>query len=354
MSSAPDRPHPTPRPTARAATAGAPRPAPRSSPREFARTADLVLEGGGVKGIGLAGAVLELDAAGYRFSRVAGTSAGAIAAALIAALNARGRPISELRDILTTVDYPKFESGNILSETEGLLLHMGVHDGDYLVTWLGDALTQIGATKFGDLRLKDPGADANMTAAQRYTLIVDVSDISRGRCVHLPWDFPAYGRQDVDEELIVDAVRASMAIPFFFRPVRFDAPAADFGDQHFDKSKITWVDGGMLSNFPVEVFDRTDGGASRWPTIGIKLAERQTTVPPAKEIHGPVGEAVAALRTLINNTDRYYVPSHNADRTIFVDNAGISATEFGITKAQQDTLFANGRTAAQQFLQNPA
>jgi NTE family protein len=318
--------------------------------RALHRGADLVLEGGGVKGIGLAGAVLALDEAGYRFSRVAGTSAGAIAAALIAALTARGRPVSDLRDILATVEYPKFESGNVLTEASGLLTHMGLHNGDYLVTWLGDALTQIGATKFGDLRLDDAGADTNLTEAQRYTLIVDVSDISRGRCVHLPWDFPAYGRPDIDEESIVGAVRASMAIPFFFRPVRFEAPAVDFGDQHFEKSKITWVDGGMLSNFPVEVFDRTDGGAARWPTLGIKLSARQTVVAPAKEIHGAVGEAMAALHTLVNNDERFYVPSRNADRTIFVDNAGIAATDFAITKAQQDTLFANGQSAAHQFL----
>ena len=51
---------------------------------------DLVLEGGGVKGIGLVGAVLTLGDAGYRFPRVAGTSAGAITAALIAALQRAG------------------------------------------------------------------------------------------------------------------------------------------------------------------------------------------------------------------------------------------------------------------------
>ena len=47
---------------------------------------DLVLEGGGVKGIGLVGAVLTLSGSGYVFPRVAGTSAGAIVAALVAAL----------------------------------------------------------------------------------------------------------------------------------------------------------------------------------------------------------------------------------------------------------------------------
>ena len=36
---------------------------------------DLVLEGGGVKGIGLVGAISVLEEYGYRFQRVAGTSA---------------------------------------------------------------------------------------------------------------------------------------------------------------------------------------------------------------------------------------------------------------------------------------
>ena len=40
--------------------------------------ADLVLEGGGVKGLGTAGAVMGLLDAGYRFQRVAGTSVGAV------------------------------------------------------------------------------------------------------------------------------------------------------------------------------------------------------------------------------------------------------------------------------------
>ncbi|HTU96649.1 MAG TPA: patatin-like phospholipase family protein, partial [Solirubrobacteraceae bacterium] len=59
--------------------------------------ADLALEGGGVKGIGIVGAVSALAEAGYRFQRVAGTSAGAIAAALIAAISQRGAPMTALR-----------------------------------------------------------------------------------------------------------------------------------------------------------------------------------------------------------------------------------------------------------------
>src|SRR5437588_279707 len=79
-----------------------------------------------------------------------------------------------------------------------------------------------------DLPFDDPGADAHLTAAQHYTLVVHTADVTRGKVVRLPWDYPEYGF-DPGSRRIVDAVRASMAIPFFFEPVRFRAPAATVG-----------------------------------------------------------------------------------------------------------------------------
>ena len=152
----------------------------------FAMRRDLVLEGGGVKGIGLAGAVIALDKAGYRFPRIAGTSAGAIAAALIAALNAAGKPLSDMQAILGSCEYPKFMDAGKLAQVEHLLLHNGLFDGKYLTSWLGDALKQIGVEKFGSLRLDDPGADSTLQPSQKYTLVVHTADITRGRCVRLP------------------------------------------------------------------------------------------------------------------------------------------------------------------------
>ena len=70
--------------------------------------ADLALEGGGVKGIGLAGAVLALDEAGYSFARVAGTSAGSIAACLIASISRAGKPMTALRTYLGQLEFAKF------------------------------------------------------------------------------------------------------------------------------------------------------------------------------------------------------------------------------------------------------
>lgn len=62
---------------------------------------DLVLEGGGVKGIAPVGAISVLEQRGYQFRRVAGTSAGAIVGSLVAA-NARA---AELQEIMRAVDY---------------------------------------------------------------------------------------------------------------------------------------------------------------------------------------------------------------------------------------------------------
>ena len=57
--------------------------------------ADLVLEGGGVKGIALVGAISVLEERGYQFRRVAGTSAGAIVGSLVAA-NAGAAELEEI------------------------------------------------------------------------------------------------------------------------------------------------------------------------------------------------------------------------------------------------------------------
>jgi NTE family protein len=318
----------------------------------------LVLEGGGVKGIALAGAVEVLGDAGWSFPRVAGTSAGAIAAAVIAALNAAGQPLSRIGEILHTLDHSRFVTNSGLAghlgdlgAAEHLITTGGLYDGHYLAEWLGGVLTELGPTRFGDLRLEDPGADVNLTPNQKYTLVVHTSDITRRRLVRLPWDYPAYGTADIDNQPIVAAVRASMSIPFFFQPVRLKAPAAVFDATTYEPGSVTWVDGGLLSNFPVEVFDRTDGAPSRRPTIGIKLSARATVVRAGPKIIGPAGEALGCLFTLLDNADRYYLDPTKQARTIFIDTTGVSGADFNLSTDQQNHLQEAGRTAANEWLQ---
>jgi NTE family protein len=298
--------------------------------------------------------VLTLTDAGYQFPRVAGTSAGAITAALIVSLRTARQPLTKLRDYVDSIDYTKFEDTSRLQrelgavgEAERLLFHDGLYSGAYLVEWLGGILEDLGVTTFGQLRVDDPGS--SLPEACRYSLVVLASDITRGKLVRLPWDYPDYGEQ-ADDQRIVDAVRASMSIPFFFRPVRLTVPAATFDGVDYPPGKVTWVDGGMLSNFAVEAFDRSDGEPSRWPTIGIKLSARQVVMPKKKETRGVASETIACLRTLVDNADRTYLTPDKVARTIFVDTDAISATDFHLSVEQRDTLYANGCAAATQWL----
>jgi NTE family protein len=319
------------------------------------KRADLVLEGGGVKGIGLVGAVVALADAGWVFPRVAGTSAGAICAALTAALSRAGRPLTDLERVMRTVDYAAFTKGTwaeehlgILGEAEHLAVHMGIYDGDYLVQWLGGALEEIGITTFGQLRIDDD-PESSLPEPCRYSLVVHAADITRSKLVRLPWDYPEY-EIPVDSTRIVDAVRASMSIPFFFTPIRFHAPAHSDGVSSFAAGRVTWVDGGLLSNFPVEVFDRTDGRPSRWPTIGVKLSALSPTPLVAHDPGNAVSEAIACLQTALDNASRYYISPAKARRTVFVDTFGIAATDFRLTTRDQDRLYASGASAAAAFL----
>ena len=337
--------------------------------------ADLALEGGGVKGIGIVGAVSVLAEAGYRFARVAGTSAGSIAAALIAAIAKKGAPMTTMKGYLDDLTFTDFmqpkgalhqfmdhhfgNAGEKLSDAAVLSHKMGVYDGNFLSTWLSPIMDDLGVHTFADLKITmedDPGM--SLPVSRRYGLVVHTSDITRGQLVRLPWDYDFYG-QDRDEQDVVQAVRASMSIPFFFEPVTFTALPADVDmpgpgggsiPTHHDGGTVTWVDGGMLRNFPINAFDREDGGPPRWPTIGVKLSSLQTRFPATQAARTTYVEARGCLHTMMNEWDAYGVDAATAGRTIYVDNAGIATTDFGLSPDQRNELFLNGVRAATDFV----
>jgi NTE family protein len=311
--------------------------------------ADLVLEGGGVKGIGLVGAALRLAEHGYAFPRVAGTSAGAIVGAVLAALQRRGEGFDRLAEITRTLDYDRFRDrgpvGRMLGPlgflTDGLslLLESGIYEGDYLHDWLSGTLADLGVHTFGDLRTHDPGDDGGLHHS--YGLVVTASDVSRQRFVRLPWDYPLYGL-DPDEQPVADAVRASASIPFFFEPYSL----------HARPGTATLVDGGLLSNYPITLFDRRDERLPRWPTLGVRLssAEGDGARPPAP-VRGPVALGLSLVETAIEGSQAIQTLERcNVSRSVFVDTSGVAPTDFGISEDQQERLLARGRQAADDFL----
>ncbi|HWT82124.1 MAG TPA: patatin-like phospholipase family protein [Candidatus Methylomirabilis sp.] len=314
--------------------------------------ADLVLEGGGVKGTGLVGAITALTSAEepYTFHRVAGTSAGAIVASMLAA----GYTAAEMNTVMTDLDFTQFEDNPGLfarhfeqvGEGLGLALHEGLFMGRFLHDWIKQILAAKNVRTWGDLKDDDPGS--SLPPEERYKLVVIVSDVSRGRMLRLPWDYQPLLGVDPDAQPVADAVRSSAGIPFFFRPFPMTANPQVTGAH----SEILCTDGGMLSNFPVSIFDRTDGKPPRWPTFGIKLSARQT---PAQGTWNPDADAIQLAKSLLTTMqkahDQVYVDQASvASRTIFVDTTGYNATDFHLLLADKQKLFNNGLAAGQKFL----
>lgn len=312
--------------------------------------ADIVLEGGGVKGIALAGALSVLMDRGYRFERIAGTSAGAIVGALLAA----GRTADELREIMGSTDYNAFQDTSWLDRLPGgkilsVLIHDGVYEGEYLKSWLQEVLGDV--ETFAQLRLPDD-PDSTLDEDRRYKLVVNVSDVSLGRLVRFPWDYQRIYQLPPGEQRIVDAVRASMSIPFFFQPARVSYHRVKGGRP--TKTRSVLVDGGMLSNFPVDIFDRDDGKPPRWPTFGIKLSSRPDALCDTfpKDVDGPTELSRAMIGTLCSFRDAMHVDKAAVqERTIFVDTLGVKATDFDLDQDTQSRLYDSGVRAAEQFLE---
>jgi NTE family protein len=300
-----------------------------------------------VKGVGLVGAVCTLARRGYWFDRVAGTSAGAVVGALVAACQARGIGLDRLERLVRTIDYPRFRDQSILprlgfpGKVMQLVLNEGLYEGDYLTRWLADQLGALDVVTFADLRRPDVPDDAPMR--DRYRLVVVASDISRRQVISLPWDFSRYGL-DPDRQLVAHAVRASASIPFYFEPVIMRGVGS--------QGVSTLVDGGLLWNFPLDIFD-PDGTADS-PVIGVKLSAKVVVEPPAEPSDGVWGVASDCLATLIGAHERYHISNSGADgRIVFVNAGPISPVDFDIDAETQDTLFAAGHDAALRWMSAP-
>src|SRR5665647_500343 len=89
--------------------------------------ADIVFEGGGIKGIGLVGALKMFELKGYDWKNISGNSAGSIVAALVSV----GYSSDEIKKLMLELDYTKIADKNcfnipLFSNTRNLLLKKGV------------------------------------------------------------------------------------------------------------------------------------------------------------------------------------------------------------------------------------
>jgi NTE family protein len=287
---------------------------------------DGVFSGGGIKGFALIGAYEEIENRGFQFVRVAGTSAGSIVAALIAA----GYTSKEIYQLVNEFDLPKMLDTRKtiipFSLAKWLLVYwkLGLYKGNELENWLKEKLEKKGIRTFSDL---PPQA-----------LRVVASDLSNGRMVVLPDDLEKYGIAPGSFP-VAKAIRMSCSIPYFFEPVRL---------RSIDGVNIL-VDGGVLSNFPMWLFDQDHIKKVR-PVLGIKLSPSEYE-HEKHMIKNGIQLFGALFETMKDAHDQRYISKNYVDNIIFIKAEGVSLTEFHLSQEKKRKLFEIGRDHAKKFLQ---
>ena len=184
---------------------------------EWIEEADGVFRSGGVKGLGLAGALLGFaehpEKPVKKWVNVAGASAGAIIACYLAV----GHDADDIAALMTKTNFGRFQDflwpGEILGGGLNLLRKQGLARGDAFRDWFSEQLEgkTFASTKSDDgtrNRLKLIAVDATNRA-----LLVLPDDLPRYRLNGQPDPI------DPDEFELADAARMSMSIPYFFEPV---------------------------------------------------------------------------------------------------------------------------------------
>jgi NTE family protein len=311
---------------------------------------NLVFEGGGVKGVAYVGALRELDKRDIleNIERIGGTSAGAINAVLLAA----GYTPSETTKILFGLDFRNFldDRWGVIRDTKSLVEEFGWYRGNFFRNWIGnlihDKVGNANAT-FNDFRnagLKD--------------LYLVGTNISTGFS-------EVMSAEHTPRMPVADAARISMSIPLFFRAIR-------------NVRSDAYVDGGVLKNFPIKLFDREKyieesrraknalevgyydrdnkskpASSSRYvfnkETLGFRLDAkeeiamfRDAAEPPIADIDDFFDYSVALIKTIMNAQNNTHIHSDDWQRTIYIDTLGVGTVDFDLTETMKRKLIKSG------------
>ncbi len=367
---------------------------------------DLVQEGGGVLGVALLGYTYILEQAGVRFLKLAGTSAGAINTVMMSAAdkpaNERSPKVLEQLaklDLFSFVDGDDdvkdfiealnggagtakllFKGAQVLDDLKS---DMGLNPGEQFLEWMTGTLAEFGIENVQQLRermedlppaLKEavyPAAEAEARKDDWPFAVVAADITTESKAV-----FPKHaGLYFEDPQSVNPAyfVRASMSVPIFFHPLRREANMREgaFGWEQggipqTPENKIAWereleymgphpdkvlfVDGGILSNFPIDIFHAWDK-IPRRPTFGVKLGLSRNTMNEVEDMSytGLIAASFNAARMM---RDQDFILNNPEYRKLVaqIDIGDHNWLDFALTDAAKVDLFVRGAQAAVDFL----
>jgi NTE family protein len=350
---------------------------------------ELVMEGGGVLGVALIGYNYVLEQMGLRFFSVAGTSAGSINALLLAGMGDVSKPKAEkLVDVLANKDLMEFVDGdkdakdfvNALVKKAGIVKMIvkgsqvidnlkkdfGLNPGNDFLNWLTEILKNNNIKTTADLErlfgVVPPGLTIrkkvdNTIKGLKPRFCVIASDLTTETKVEFP-DMGSLYWEKPDEVPPAYYVRSSMSVPYFFHPfviknlpqggpamerwktlVKYEGPIPE---------AVYFVDGGLMSNFPIDVF-HNKSVVPRLPTFGVRLGVSRNE---PNKISSPIS-LFGAMFNSIRHLHDYDFILKNPDYEMLVEKIDIGDHDwlnFGIDDKSKIDLFLRGAQAADRFL----
>ena len=352
---------------------------------------DLVMEGGGTLGIALIGYIYALEKAGIRFLSIGGSSVGAIVSLLLACCGPRIEEKGEsLAGIISNMDMASFIDGNFFCSALSRLLgsgkagdkkwqvvllgllssgaviqKLGLNPGDKFLAWLTQCLAECNIHTLDDAMKVIKDMPEGIThrlyggnySAPKATLKVVAADLTTRSKIVFPEMAPLYweATETLNPALFA---RASMSIPGFFQPMEVTGVANIVNStenwsnlcsfQGHIPDKITFSDGGLLSNFPISLFH--ENRVPNAPTLGARLGSFSRVVNEIHTVGAYSGGLFASLRHYSDYEFIYQNPDYR-NLITYISTEGHNWLNFFMDDGEKLALFKNGMIAAHAFLE---
>jgi NTE family protein len=315
---------------------------------------NLVFEGGGIRGIAYAGALMELQNKNIldKITRVAGTSAGAIAATLFAL----GYTPEEIAKAIYDLKIKSMADGKwiFFGGTRRLVRNFGWYKGDEFEKWISKLINA--KTGKANLTFKELYNLSKKDAHYR-DLFLTGTNLTQQKLV-------IFCKESYPDLAIRTAVRISMGIPLYYQAVVLDNQGNIIHKKKDYCRGNVMVDGGMLGNFPIHVFDyekylKPEGDSTpvvNQQTLGLRL-DNEKQIQNDKRALGLAPVEVINFKTyvgafynlLIENLNRQNLTPEDWQRTISISTVGIGPRVKKMSEAEKNILIDSGKKGVQEY-----
>ena len=211
--------------------------------------------------------------------------------------------------------------------------------------------------------------DPNKPDADEPPLAIITTEIATENEIMFPkmWKLFYEDKAETDETLLrpADFVRASMSIPIFFEAFRINPiPDPSTRKAEWDKylrftkasdftkiKEAVFVDGGSISNFPINVFNPVKASVPRLPTFGARLQDQAPeSARGVKTLPDIINSIINTMRA---HYDKDFLITHPQYELALaeIDVHKFNWLDFDMEPEKQVLLFEQGAKAAVKFLE---